>query len=131
MMIIWIALAVLVILAICVLAFVTMKSRKRGLSASSVSRVQAIIQHADASAEPALKVLEYDKALDQLMYELGFRGSTGEKLMKAGPRFANKEALWRGHKLRNTVAHEHGANINMNEVNAFRSAVVQALGAVS
>ena len=75
---------------------------------------------------PVLRILEYDKVLDQLLLELRFQGSTGEKLMKGGARFSNQQTLWKYHKLRNIVAHQSGATAGSDDADHFRAALEQA-----
>ncbi len=121
----------LVILAAVLMLFVWRARRSRKLGSAASSRVRALLERAERIPDPVRRLIEYDKVLDQLMLELGFQGSTGQKLMKAGARFSNKDALWRYHKLRNIVAHEHGATVSIDETENFRVALVKALQQVS
>lgn len=79
--------------------------------------------------DPRYVVMEGDKLLDFLLTRLGYRGSLGEKLKKAGRRFRCEQDLWRAHKLRNTLAHELGATVDIKQVRAvlkaYRSAFEQ------
>ena len=71
--------------------------------------------------EARLTDAEADKVLDLALNELGFKGTVADKLKKAGPRFSDINAVWRVHKLRNTLAHETGARVSENEAtNAMR-----------
>lgn len=50
---------------------------------------------------------EADKLLDHVMKQLGYPGEVmSDRLKLAGPRFTNRDAVWRAHKLRNALAHE-------------------------
>jgi hypothetical protein len=130
MEIIWIFIG-LVVLAAALLFFIWKTRRSRLLTATAASRIRALLQKAERVPDPVLRIIEYDKVLDQLLLELGFHGSTGQKLMKAGSRFKNKDALWKNHKLRNVIAHEHGAGASMDEAENFRNALIKALQHVS
>lgn len=59
-----------------------------------------------AEKHPTLKVVEADKLLDEALRHLGFTGTLGEKLKQAGARFTNEDAVWRAHKLRNSLVHD-------------------------
>jgi hypothetical protein len=55
---------------------------------------------------------EADKLLDHVLKQLGYSGERmGERLQQAGPRFTDKNAVWRAHKLRNALAHEIGFDL--------------------
>lgn len=51
-------------------------------------------------------ILDADKLLDYALSKLGFEGSLGEKLKRAGSRFSNINSVWNAHKLRNRIAHD-------------------------
>ncbi len=106
-------------------------SRGRTLSAGSVSRIQSMLQKTNQLSDPTMRILDYDKILDQLLYELGYQGNTADKLKKGGARFSNVQTLWTYHKLRNTLAHEHGAAANAREADGFRDAISKAFSQVS
>lgn len=79
--------------------------------------------------DPRFVVMEGDKLLNFLFKKLGHRGSLGESLKKAGKQFSNEQDLWRAHKLRNSLAHEIGANADIKTariaLRAYRSAFEQ------
>lgn len=60
-------------------------------------------------------VTEADKLLDHVLRQQGFAGETmGERLKSAKSRFsdyADYDATWRAHKLRNALAHEVGFDL--------------------
>lgn len=122
-------LTILIIAAVLFLAW--KKGRSRKLSGSAASKIQAMMAKTNQLQDPAMRILDYDKILDQLLYELGFQGNTADKLKKGGARFSNVQTLWTYHKLRNTLAHEHGAKATAREADGFRDAVIQALNKVS
>jgi|CXWL01.1.fsa_nt_gi phosphate/sulfate permease len=99
----------------------------RRLSSAASFRIRSLIDKANRMPNPVLRILEYDKVLDQLLLELRFQGSTGEKLMKGGARFSNQQELWKCHKLRNIVAHQSGATASNDDADHFRVALEHAL----
>lgn len=127
----WVSLIVIVLVAAGMLFLMWKVSRKRKLSGASVSRIQSMIAKTNQMQDPVMRLLDYDKILDQLLYELGFQGSTADKLKKGGARFKNTQTLWSYHKLRNTLAHEHGATASMRDADGFRDALTSALNQVS
>lgn len=61
-------------------------------------------------------IIEADKLLDKAMVEMGIPGKTmGDRLKKANGRFSNINAVWRAHKLRNTIAHESGFEVSYKQ----------------
>lgn len=122
------ATVLLTILIIAVVLFLAWKKgRSRKLSGSAASKIQAMIAKTNQLQDPAMRILDYDKILDQLLYELGFQGNTADKLKKGGARFSNVQTLWTYHKLRNTLAHEHGAKATVREADGFRDALDKAV----
>lgn len=79
--------------------------------------------------DPKYVVMEGDKLLDFLLTKLGYRGSLGEKLKKVGGRLRCEQDLWRAHKLRNILAHELDAKIDVKSargaLHAYKSAFEQ------
>ncbi len=112
----WIAIGMLVFLAVVVMVVVLLKTRRRGLSPASKSKIEKSLQQAVLQQDPVRRVIAVDTVLDLALKELGFGGSLGDKLKKAGPRIPNIQAVWEAHKLRNRMAHEHDANVNQAEV---------------
>lgn len=106
----WFALAsaVLLMLALGMVVLVWRLSRKRVLRSSDAARIANVFALAQKIDDPGRRVLEGDKVLTTALGLLGYGGTTGEKLKKAGKRFSDEQAVWRAHKLRNVVAHEHG-----------------------
>jgi hypothetical protein len=73
-------------------------------------------------------IMEADKLLDKAMIDLGFYGKTfGERLKKNGQRFSSLNSLWYAHKLRNSLAHEHGFAVNYEQAKRALSNFKQAL----
>jgi len=59
------------------------------------------------------KLLGADAVLDVALAALGYRGTLGDKLKRAGSFIPDVNAVWKAHKIRNRIAHE--ANVNINE----------------
>lgn len=73
-------------------------------------------------------IIEGDKLLDKAMMEMGMPGKTmGERLKRGGSRFSNLNAVWRAHKLRNTIAHEAGFEVSYKQAFNALSIYKQAL----
>ncbi|HEX4662512.1 MAG TPA: hypothetical protein VH144_02765 [Candidatus Saccharimonadales bacterium] len=61
----------------------------------------------DGKSGQVLAVISADKLLDKAMQQKGFGGQTmGERLKKHPTAFADVNAIWRAHKLRNRIAHD-------------------------
>ena len=85
-------------------------------------------------ASYAITVINCDKLLDKAMIEMGVPGKTmGDRLKRCGGRFTNVNAVWRAHKLRNTIAHETDFEISykqaLNAVAIYKQAL-RELGAI-
>lgn len=127
----WFGVLIVVLVVAFFLFLVWKKGSSRKLSAGTVSRLQSMIQKTNQMPDPVMRILDYDKILDQLLYELGFQGNTADKLKKGGARFSNIQTLWTYHKLRNTIAHEHGATASAREADGFRDALMKACNQVA
>ena len=127
----WITLIIIVLLAIGFVYLIWKTATSRKLSSAATSRIQSLLTKADRQPNAVLRILEYDKVLDQLLLELRFQGTTGEKLMKGGARFSNQQALWKYHKLRNVLAHQSGATADEKDAEGFKFAIHQACKQVS
>jgi len=122
------AILVGIIIALMVCFMVWKMSRRRLLSGSDLKRVRDAWNHVQQTREPSLQILEADKVLDLALTKLGYTGSLGEKLKKAGPRFRDINAVWSAHKLRNTLAHEVKAAPQSDQVERALRAFRTALG---
>ncbi len=123
----WIMLGSLVLLAIVVLGGVWLKLKRRGMTEASKRKIVSALTKAISQPDPVRRILAVDTVLDLTLTELGFVGTLGEKLQKAGPRIGNLQAVWDAHKLRNRLAHEHDASVHGAEtdraVRALESAI--------
>ncbi len=127
----WTVLGVLVAMAVIVIALVVRKARRRGLSAASKSAIEKALQKAVSQSDPVRRVLAVDAVLDLALTELGFVGSLGDKLKKAGPRMPTIQAVWEAHKLRNRLAHEHDASVHPPEVDRAVRVLEHAIRSLS
>ena len=117
----------LIAAALLVLFFVWKMSRRRGLPAALRERLMEAFRRLEEMPDVHRRVIEAEKIIDHALVTLGFNGTFGEKLTKAGPRFADVEAIWRAHKVRNRIAHEVGVMVTLTDadtaVAAFRKGV--------
>lgn len=112
---IWFAFGLLVATAAVVIVFVVRQARKRRMSAAAKRTVVLAVENALKQSDAVRRVLAMDAVLDLTLTQLGFSGSLGEKLKKAGPRIPTIQAVWEAHKLRNRLAHEHDATVHPAE----------------
>lgn len=88
----------------------------------------------DNPASFIVSIINGDKLLDKALIEMGVPGKTmGDRLKRSGDRFSNLNAVWRAHKLRNTIAHESDLEISYkqayNALAVYRQAL-KDLGAI-
>ncbi len=103
---------VVIIVGFALLIVIAKLQPKRHLDTTwFAARWQAIeAQFNDGQAGQSLAVVNADKLLDTAMQSKSFSGSTmGERLKKYPNAFADINAVWRAHKLRNRIAHDHSA----------------------
>ena len=82
----------------------------------------------DNPASFPMTIINGDKLLDKALVEMGVPGKTmGDRLKKAGGRFTNLNAVWRAHKLRNTIAHESDVEISYKQASNALAVYKQAL----
>jgi hypothetical protein len=81
-------------------------TRKRKLTGLSQKKIRIAWDRVRLLTDPVLQIVEADKVLDEALRLLQFKGTLGEKLKAAGPRFSRINDLWSAHKLRNTLVHE-------------------------
>jgi len=107
--------------------------KKRGISgaeqAEIISKRQEIESLSNSDNEYELKhaVMEADKLVDHVLKLKGFSGETfADRLRSARSNIDHRiyQSIWEGHKIRNTLAHEHDARISKEEL---KEAVVNLL----
>lgn len=82
----------------------------------------------DNPASYMTSIINADKLLDKAMIEVGISGKTmGDRLKRGGGRFSNLNAVWRAHKLRNTIAHESDIEISYKQAYNALAVYKQAL----
>ncbi len=79
-------------------------------------------------------IIDADKLVDEALKQLKYPGKTmGERLVSANRVFRDADGIWRAHKLRNKLVHEHGGKLKKNYVSSalrsFRKAL-KDLGAM-
>jgi hypothetical protein len=105
MMWIWIVIGML-LLTVLVLFVMARLLMSRVLRAGARLAIHAAWAKVSSHPHGTLKVVEADKILDEALRLLGYTGTLGEKLKKAGPRFSDLDAVWKAHKLRNKLVHQ-------------------------
>ena len=71
---------------------------------------------------------EADKLLDHVMKQVGYPGDKmSDRLKLAGPRFTDRNNVWRAHKLRNALAHEIGFDLVPSQAKEALADFEQAL----
>lgn len=88
----------------------------------------------DNAATFMTTIIDSDKLLDKALIEMGVPGKTmGDRLKRSGDKFSDINAVWRAHKLRNTIAHESDLEISYkqasNALNIYKQAL-KDLGAI-
>jgi hypothetical protein len=122
-----IVIGVLVVIAVVVVLGMLVILAKKKLQGEAHAIIQDAWRHAEKQDNPTLKIVEADKVLDEALKLLGYSGTLGDKLKKAGPRFTNLNDVWKAHKLRNTLVHELQKKPHESEVKFAMSAFKKAL----
>ena len=82
----------------------------------------------DSPATWTVVIIDADKLLDKALIEMGVPGKTmGDRLKRSGDKFENLNAVWRVHKLRNTLAHETGFEISYKQAHNALGIYKQAM----
>ncbi len=113
----WIVLAVLAALALLLWGWHLKRSWNRTrLNSSARKRVLEQWALVQSEGEPHRKLLGADAVLDVALAGLGYQGTLGEKLKRAGSFVPDLNEVWRAHKIRNRIAHEAGIQLSEREV---------------
>ena len=107
-----------------------LRRRRWRIGSAAAARLRVQWDAACAQGDPARRVLECDSVLSLALREAGVPGGLGAQLRIAGARFANREALWRAHKLRNRIAHEPGTKVAEREADAAVKAFERGMESV-
>ncbi|MBU0457900.1 hypothetical protein KJ652_06240 [Patescibacteria group bacterium] len=89
--------------------------KKRVLKGVQKKEIQKLWENMLKIEDPVRKIMEADAILDKALSRLGYLGTMGEKLKKAGPRFSNLQDIWDAHKLRNRLSHEPGSAVSFKD----------------
>ena len=75
-----------------------------------------------------LCVMNADKLLDLALRQRGFKGETmGERMKSAQNEWRDANVVWRSHKLRNQLAHEHDVQLSYDQARAAMAGFKQGL----
>ncbi len=121
------SIAGMIVLAFVIIVYVFVMQRSRGLKGAAQQKVRSVWLLIEKIDDPKTQILEADKVLDLSLKLLGYQGTLGEKLKRAGPRFSDTNAIWRAHKLRNSIAHELDAKVSPAQAAESMRAFKQAL----
>src|SRR3989344_485654 len=74
--------------------------------------------YSDNNSEWKFAVIEADKLVEDVLKSAGFPGDTmGDRLMSILPgQLPHIDALWKAHKMRNSIAHDHNFQLHHGEV---------------
>lgn len=122
-----ITIGIVLALAIVLLVFFGRNLFKPKLSVAASAKIAKQWSHVLSLADLHRQILEADSVLDMTLQELGFQGSLGEKLKKAGKLLPNQNDVWRAHKLRNRIAHEPGTQISERELQVALKAIEEGI----
>lgn len=114
----WVAPVIIGLAVVLGIGLLWMMKRSRKLQPAQSERIKMLWGHAQKQPNPTLKIVEADKILDEALKMLGYQGTLGEKMKKAGPRFSDLNGLWRAHKLRNTLVHDLQAKPSDGDISA-------------
>ncbi len=108
-----------VIVAIALIVYILRSLKKRGFSKAHQKEIVSLWKKMEAEENASLQILMADAVLDRALSFLGFTGTLGEKLKKAGPRFLSENDVWWAHKLRNQLAHD--PHFSLSNIDADRA----------
>lgn len=109
-------LIVVLLVASALVWFMILAQMRRLLRAGARAAITKAWKNVESQPNPTLKLVEADKILDEALRLLGYEGSLGDKLKKAGPRFSDLNGVWWAHKLRNRAVHDLTSAPNKEEI---------------
>lgn len=101
------------------------RSKKRGFSGKDQAEIVAKRQEIEAllSGENEYElrhaVMEADKLVDHVLKLKGYGGETFADRLRAAEQYIDRntyQSIWEGHKVRNSLAHEHDARMSKEEL---------------
>ena len=123
--------AILIVAVFVFIAILLTGKRKYTFNRESYQAKFLAIENKLVQTSPAtwtVVIIEADKLLDKALVEMGVPGKTmGDRLKRSGDKFENVNAVWRAHKLRNTLAHEAGFEISYKQAANALAVYKQAL----
>lgn len=123
--------AILIVAVFVFIAILLTGKRKYTFNRESYQAKFLAIENKLVQTSPAtwtVVIIEADKLLDKALVEMGVPGKTmGDRLKRSGDKFENINAVWRAHKLRNTLAHEAGFEISYKQAANALAVYKQAL----
>ena len=127
MEIFWIIVLGFIILTALLLVFLIKKQQR--LSSGVIKKIKKEILGIQG-LDPIHRLYESDKLLDYCLKQKKVSGKTmGERMKRYGNAFTNTQAVWKAHKLRNTLAHEIGANPSEKELLSAVNALIREVKA--
>jgi len=119
---------------------ISLPFRKRGKKSGLSSRDQAEINSKRQEIEKLVSgdneyelkhaVMEADKLVDHVLKLKGYTGETFADRLRNAEKYIDHNTyqnIWAGHKTRNTLAHEHDANISKEELRGSVSKLLKYL----
>lgn len=101
------------------------RGKRRGMSTQDrseiISKKQEIERLLSSENEYELRhaVMEADKLVDHVLKLKGYNGDTFAERLRSAEEDIDRniyQSIWEGHKVRNTLAHEHDARIHRAEL---------------
>lgn len=123
--------AAVIVVGAALLAIITLtKSRPRVLNQQAYREAWLAIEQGVTRDQGSLQlaIINADKLLDRALRERGLSGKTmGERMKAARTIFADNNAIWSAHKLRNQIAHETHIELSPERTRQALKAFKQAL----
>ena len=104
------SLVILLILTLCFAAGVSWWLRRRVIRLRD-EFIDYVLHHVSKTVKqlPRIQqIMEYDKVLDHILSELGYRGTLSQKMQQYQKKFTIDQSTWDAHRERNKLAHEIG-----------------------
>ena len=112
------------------------RGKRGGLSAQNQAEISAKRQEiesllsSDNEYELRHAVMEADKLIDHVLKLKGFGGETFADRLRNAEEYIDHntyQSIWEGHKVRNTLAHEHDASISKEELRGSANKLLKYL----
>lgn len=116
----YVIILVIIVLAVVVVDVLILIWFRRRIVKLSGQFVQYILGHIATHVKNLPKtqqIIEYDKILDNVLGELGYKGTLAEKMKQYQIKHPLSQTVWDAHKDRNKLVHEIGYQIPENTIN--------------